>query len=312
MALPPVAVIGAGVAGLACAASLHAAGRSVVVFDKGRGLGGRLATRRQDGVQWDHGAQYLTAGTEEFARILDGLPVWQASGEGNWRVGAPSQNALVKPWAEHIDIRLSTRVTSIARHDGGWVLACEDGSVSKRFPVLAVTAPAPQTAALLPAGFSFPGLAAVTMSPCWTLMVATRRPLDVPPYLTQPHQEVAWMAADHTKPGRRQELGQYVLQASGDWSRCHLELAPDAAAEQLLGFFATVVKQPMELVTAQAHRWRYALTERPLGQPCVYEPESGLGLAGDWCLGHKAEHAYLSGRALADAIKEERRVAMAG
>ncbi len=296
------AVIGAGVAGLACAAALCRAGLDVVVFDKGRGIGGRLATRRRDGLQWDHGAQYLTAEGEDFARHLDGLPVWAASGNPRWRVGSPSQNALVKRWAEGIDVRVSVRITSMTRERGLWLLTNEKGTLVGEYQHVALTVPAPQAIDLLPAELQMDELTAVTMQPCWTLMAAAERALEVPAYLREPHADVAWVASDHTKPGRNASAGQYVLQASADWSRRHLEADEFEARRRLLELFGLVTGGEDEITFAQAHRWRFALTDQPLGTPCVYLPDQQLGLAGDWCLGHKAEHAYLSGRSLADAI----------
>ena len=55
-----VAVIGAGLAGLSCATALQAAGVVVRVYEKSRGPAGRMSTRRGDGWQCDHGAQYFT------------------------------------------------------------------------------------------------------------------------------------------------------------------------------------------------------------------------------------------------------------
>jgi renalase len=51
-----------------------------------------------------------------------------------------------------------------------------------------------------------------------------------------------------------------------------------------------------------AHRWRYALVERPLGEPCLWDEALRLGLCGDWCLGPRVEAAWMSGRALAAAL----------
>jgi len=66
----PIAIIGAGMAGLACARHLAQAGHAPIIFDKGRGIGGRLATRRAEGLQFDHGAQYVNAHTPGFAALL--------------------------------------------------------------------------------------------------------------------------------------------------------------------------------------------------------------------------------------------------
>ena len=72
-----VLILGAGLSGLKAARDLQAAGRSVLVLDKGRGVGGRAATRRWDGVPVDHGAQFFTARSAEFrAQVAD----WIARG----------------------------------------------------------------------------------------------------------------------------------------------------------------------------------------------------------------------------------------
>ena len=56
-----IAIIGAGISGCSCAHQLTQAGHQVTVVEKGRGVGGRMATRRMDGARIDHGAQFFTA-----------------------------------------------------------------------------------------------------------------------------------------------------------------------------------------------------------------------------------------------------------
>jgi renalase len=70
-------IVGAGLSGLKAASDLHAAGHRVLVLDKGRGIGGRAATRRWDGVPVDHGAQFFTARSDEFRAQTDD---WLARG----------------------------------------------------------------------------------------------------------------------------------------------------------------------------------------------------------------------------------------
>ena len=76
-------------------------------------------------------------------------------------------------------------------------------------------------------------------------------------------------------------------------------LRPHARRRLLLLAALPPTPAPIHL---QAHRWRYSLVERPLGEPCLWLPEARLGLAGDWCFGGRAEAAFDSGRALATAI----------
>ncbi|WP_035656905.1 FAD-dependent oxidoreductase, partial [Bradyrhizobium sp. STM 3809] len=84
--LHPIAIVGAGMTGLACARRLAAAGQAVVLFDKGRAPGGRLATRRAESFQFDHGAQYVTARDSGFAAALADLVAGGAAAP--WETGA--------------------------------------------------------------------------------------------------------------------------------------------------------------------------------------------------------------------------------
>ena len=68
-----IAIVGAGMAGLSCAQSLQQAGYKVVVIDKSRGLGGRMATRRLQGTHADHGVCYLKPKSAEFQELLNQL-----------------------------------------------------------------------------------------------------------------------------------------------------------------------------------------------------------------------------------------------
>ena len=82
-----VAIIGAGMAGLAAARLLREAGASCTIFDKSRGLGGRMATRRTGDFSFDHGAQYFTARGPRFRALVDD---WSAAGHAAGWYGGPS------------------------------------------------------------------------------------------------------------------------------------------------------------------------------------------------------------------------------
>ena len=72
-----IVIVGAGIAGLLAAQTLKRAGKDVLVVDKGRGVGGRMATRRVGAGVIDHGAQFFTVRSERFGALV---AEWQAAG----------------------------------------------------------------------------------------------------------------------------------------------------------------------------------------------------------------------------------------
>lgn len=297
-----VAVVGAGIAGAACAHVLRRAGIRVRVFDKGRGVGGRLATRRTEDWQWDHGVQSITASDPGFARWVEGLSDWSCDEPELGKVGAPTQNQLVKGLLEDIPTQLATQVLEIFRGEqGDWSIRTSPTSVHAGFDAVVLAIPAPQSRKLIDSPAIFPELEHVRISPCWALMIATPVALQVPKTLSAPHEHVAWLAADHTKPGRPESGGHYVLHASAAWSERNLEITPDQAKTQLIEYFQAITSAP-QIDYAVAHRWRYALTATPLGDSCLFDESAFIGACGDWCLGARVEHGFLSGVALAERM----------
>ena len=311
-----IGIIGAGVAGIACARALAAAGCGVIVVDKGRGVGGRCATRRGDAGNFDHGAQYLSARDAAFkthvGRSIEAgsVAAWTVAGadfnDGETRyVGTPGMSALVKADAEGLDVRVRIEVEGVGRlGDGRWRLR-GTGAPDEAFDALVCTAPAPQTGRLFDGRVA---LDRVRMAPCWTLMAAFVRPL--PPLLSPGRAivrsktgPIASAARETSKPGRAGAPERWVVHAAPDWSGARLENDREAMVPALLDAFAALVGVDLPVLAhAAAHRWRYAEVTAPLGPPCLALEGGTLLAAGDWCLGPRIEAAFTSGRAAAAAI----------
>lgn len=306
--MSPVVVIGAGIAGLACARRLADAGLSPLVLDKGRGIGGRVATRRAGDFQFDHGAQYVTAQNAGFAAVLGAvraagdLADWPDD-EGRRRsVGTPGMSALPKALGRGLDIRQNTQVTRVERTSEGWALHMADSVLHAARVV--VTVPAPQVAGLL--GPDHPLVAAlspVRLAPCLTLMAAIAAPA---PFTSRQDRDdpLAWIAQDSAKPGRPQGAATlWVAQAGQDFSQAHLERDTAAIAAAMLPLLCDRLGASPDRVThAAAHRWRYARVTQALGQPFLTDATGTLHLGGDWCIGPRIEAAWDSGSAIAADI----------
>ena len=328
-----IAIIGAGIAGLSAARRFAEAGETVRLYDKGRGPGGRLSTRRAQTpvgeVRWDHGAQYFTvrskAFSEEVVRLRDEGAVsrWRPRladirkrPEG-WTVGVrpsqddrealfvgtPAMNAVIKALANGLDMAWGRRVTGLRRDGGSWRLDFEDGGSEGPFETVVCAVPAEQASVLL-AGAS-PDLAAEAAgahsAPCWAVMAA----FDTPPRIAWDGANVsggalAWAARDSSKPGRG-AAEAWVLHASAEWSRANTDLDRDAAAARLVAEFRDITGLP-EPAFAGAHRWLYAKVETAAGSLYGWDGSARIAAIGDWRSGPRVESAWLSGQALADDL----------
>ncbi len=306
-----IAIVGAGIAGLACASKLKKSGHNPIIFDKGRGVGGRLATRRTStGLQFDHGAQYVTAKTESFGHILqaaeqDGyLGTWE-SDVGDKKVGLPGMNGLAKHLASGLEINLNSQVSSLRETVDGIEIRTNDQI--HRFKTAVVTVPAPQALTLL--GRQHPlsaELAKVEMQPCLTLMAAfnhnseelfaARRDVEDP---------IAWIALDSSKPGRTSE-NCWVAQAGPEWSENYLEEElPNISARILPMLCDRIGLDVSAAIHSVAHRWRYSVVSRPLEKPFIKDDMGSLYFGGDWCLEARVEAAWTSGNAIAEDILKQ-------
>ena len=299
-----IAIIGSGVAGLSCARRLADAGLRAVVLDKGRGIGGRVATRRADpDMQFDHGAQHIKATNPAFEAVLEqakesgALARWSLCDGTTRYVGTPGMTGFAKFLGQGIDIRQKTEVTALSSGDRGWDV--QIGDTFETYDIVASTIPSPQAEALvgthLPAAFD-----TVRYDPCLTLMVGLMTPPDLPVTATNPTDAFGWIARDSGKPGRP-EAECWVAQANPDWSVAHLEYSKnDICALMLAPFLEHAGLSAPDVAYASAHRWRYAQVATPLGASFVSNKGGTLYAGGDWCLGSKVEHAWQSGTAMAD------------
>lgn len=262
-------------------------------------------------------------------RVLDALGQVLAATtplpDPHW-VPTPGMQQLLQHWAQGLlaqgdaTLLLDHQVTRLERdalQRQRWQLRTEsaDGAVQVLggFDQVVVALPQPQALALLnhtPVHAQWAArLDKVTIAPCWALMVAY--PLAVPssstpwgPYWSaarSSHHRISWLARETSKVGRG-GVERWTVQASPVWSAEHLHDDADRIAGKLLKGFAEITGIRATPGHTVVHRWRHAQTQTPLGQPCLWDAKTGLGVCGDWCLGHRVEDAFVSGLELALAM----------
>lgn len=299
-----LAIIGAGVAGLAAARTLRQSWPelSVTVYEKRAGVGGRVATSRRAGYAFDHGAQYLKTATPELLRLVTqelpagelydiAKPVWVFNGAGTIAEGDPAQNAdpkwtyhsglnlLSKLLAEQITVRNETEIAALKHHeaDQQWALIDANGVTLDMVDYVLLTPPAPQTAALLAASDFDAGLkqallaalAPVSYRRCISLAYAYERRIERQFYAlvnTDRAHPISWLALEHDKGPQRCPPGHSLLLA---------QMAPPFSIEHW--------ETPTEIVAPIVAHQISTLLGEALGEPL-------------WCDRHDWQYALPDGR----------------
>lgn len=304
-------------AGLSAGHALVRQGREVVVIDKGRGMGGRLANRRFGGAVFDHGAQFVSGKSplwNEFVRNWTKSGVLQewASAESSpvsgqsALVGKPAMTAIAKQLAEGLDVRRQHKAAAIHSVKGDWMVEMEDGPTLYSSSLL-ITSPIPQTLDLLDAGeTSLPQwqrqrMESVTYEKCFAVMAVLkdRSAIPSPGFVQLDDGPISWMA-DNQQKGIS-DVPAVTIHASPEYSAMNWNRDRSAVAREILQAAQPWLGVPV--VNFQVHGWRYSRPSQTVVESCwVLSYDPFLVLAGDAFGGASVEGAVLSGLAASDVL----------
>jgi renalase len=320
-----IAIIGAGISGLTLAAEL-AGQAEVTLFEKARGVGGRMSTRYADPFYFDHGTQFFTARTEAFQRFLapllaSGLVApwegkvitFEAGGKISDRlwfephyVATPNMNSLCKHMAAGRAVTLGTEVAPLAEKTAeGWHLTDKEGKTLGQYDWVISTAPPVQTQRLFAAHLDpKKPLPAPQLLGCYTLMFGFNTPWDKPWMAAKIHDRpLEWVAVNSTKPGRNRAVTSLVVHSSNAWAEAHIDDDMAEAERFLRSEFESITGIDTSAASyVSCHRWRYALVaeQQPFG-PYI-DPARGLASTGDWCTASRIEDAWSNAVTLAQML----------
>jgi len=317
----PIAIIGTGIAGLSAARALKDAGHVVQLFDKSRGSGGRMSSKRSDAGSLDMGAQYFTARDRRF---VNEVQRWQANGcAEQWKpqlynfksgqltpspdeqirwVGTPRMSAITRALLDDLPVQFGCRITEVFQGKHHWNLLDADGESHGPFSHVIIATPAPQATALLAAAPKLASVAAgVKMDPTWAIALAFDKPLDTPMEgCFVQDSPLDWLARNRSKPGRDTTLDTWVLHATSTWSKQHLDLSKEAVIEHLHGAFAELLHSAMPAPSfTLAHRWLYARPSTSHEFGVLADADLVLYVCCNWCLSGCVEGAWLCGKEVA-------------
>jgi hypothetical protein len=320
-------IVGAGISGLLAGKILSQAGLEVLILEKSRGFGGRMATRRFGGGVFDHGAQFFTAREPGFQHRVDRwvkddtARVWFGSRSNAIDqpekvlhpryCGSMGMANIAKRLARGLEVRLNTRVLSVSREGSAWTMSTEDG---KGFSAsnLILTAPVPQALNLLEAGgVELPeqeheALRGIVYHPCIAGLFLLEGPsaIPAPGGMKLEPGDIQWLG-DNSQKGISPDVTAVTIHAAPDFSRRNFELPADEISDMLVSAAAAWLGQ--DIRDWQIHKWRYSQPEKTY--PRRYMEAAGLEglyMAGDAFGGAKIEGAALSGAAAANHLLEKR------
>jgi len=316
-------VVGAGISGLLVAQAMQRDGREVIVIEKGRGFGGRMATKIIGDTRYDHGAQFITTREPRFRERVetwlskDLVQPWYKGPQGNMRyVGKDGMKSVAGYVGAQLKIQSSEHVTYIHFADGQWKVTTKphgsDATKHYTSDFLVLTAPVPQSLKLLDESNieidydEEDELRRITYKKC----IAVLAQLDGPAGLSNPgamdlnHRLLRWIG-DNSVKGITGIPGCVTLHSSPAYADAHWDSPDEVRVPPLLEAAKPFLKS--DVVETVCHRWGFSEPNRlyhekqPFRKAFFLDPALRLGLCGDGFGGGRIEAAAMSGLALADA-----------
>jgi renalase len=327
-----IAIIGAGVSAAAAVSVLEQQKCQVSVFEKSRGPGGRMSSKRALAGSLDLGAQYFTARDADF---LTQVELWREQGLVQpWQmqpwvyehgvlsrsddqqtryVGTSTMHQMLVPAFAHVETHYQCKInelsfitTNASSHSHGqWQLCSEQGECYGGFDALLLTCPPEQSHQLLLGAPICSQIPRHSLLPCWAVLLELAAPSGVTmDAIFVKDGTASWIARQSAKPGRQsarlmdveQAPEQWVVHFSAEFTARELEASAERISELAAAELSRVLGRRVDVAAALCHRWLYASYNKDIA-PCgvLYDAKMQLALAGDWTLGGRVENAWLSG-----------------
>ena len=321
-----IAIIGAGLAGLTIANTLKDL-VDITIFEKSRGVSGRMSTRYADPYYFDHGAQYFTAKSDEFKAFLQPMidnsivREWQASfaeisnreiinnrtwgSNYNHYVGSPRMNAIAQYLAKDLNVQLNTEVSSVTKSNKLWSIYDRDKNSLGVYDWVVFAVPSDQLKELLPQDIYFyEHISSIKMNSCFSLMLGYSKDIDLGFDSALVHDEIiSWISLNSSKP-ERPTASCILVHSSNHWADKHIDDNREKILEIIFDRTKNILDTNLDDPDYKTlHAWRYANIQKQNTQGFFIEEKQTIAACGDWCIKGRVESAFTSGFRLANQIK---------
>lgn len=321
-----IAIIGAGLSGLTAAKKLKNVA-DITLFEKSRGVSGRISTRRAEPYQFDHGAQFFKVRSDLFQSFID--PMIEAGVVERWDarfveivngditqkrqwgadyphyVGVSGMNAVGKWLSQDLVINCNTRVSNMVKQGNQWSLYDEQDKELGVFDWVISSLPAEQAAVLLPSTSAFDQqLKSVTMKSCFSLMLGFKDDLSLTfDAALVRGVNISWISVNSSKPGRNSDHYCLLVHSTNNWADAHIDDDRVQVLDYLCRQTSDVIGQDVSRADYKAvHGWRFANIDKQNGETHLVDQEACIGVCGDWLIQGRVEAAFISGHELANSL----------
>ena len=299
-----VAIIGTGMSGLTAA---HYLGQQydITLFEKSRGVSGRMSTRYADPYQFDHAAPFFTARSKLFRRFLKPLKdtgvvqEWAPKiktlelGKKPYKriwfekhyVAAPKMNDLCKYLLRDHMIHVGTEIQPLSKYENGWLLQDKKGQAYGAYDIVISTAPAVQAYNLLPENFEDRDeINIVKMVGAHSFMLGFKEQPELNFEAAKVKNNIIeWIFVNSSKPERKTDFS-LLVKTNPEWAEKHIDDDMDISEQNISDALMELLNIDVSQADHKAlHRWRYAHTEISLDRDYMWDEKLQIGVCGDWC-----------------------------
>ncbi|PPR77688.1 MAG: hypothetical protein CFH01_01407 [Alphaproteobacteria bacterium MarineAlpha2_Bin1] len=320
-----IAIIGSGLSGLTLATNLINYAE-VIIFEKSRGVGGRLATRRINDFNFDHGAQFFTVKTKEFRNLVTLLEEknvvqrWDArfaeydmskvTHSHQWNseyphyVGVPNMNSIGKYLSKNLNIRLNTKINKITSDKNSLEVFDDEGNSQGNFDWVLFAIPPKQIIETIPRNFKYyDKIKNLDMLGCYSLLLGFDNKIELPfDAALVTRAKISWISINSTKPLRPKNFTM-VINSTNKWADENMNMPDDKVKKFLLNETSKILNKNLSnLKVIDLQRWRYAnISRQKLAKPLI-DKENRIGVCGDWCIQGRVEFAFISSKKVVEEI----------
>ena len=295
-----IAIIGAGFSGCNLYNNLKEKFEDITIFEKSRGVGGRLSTKYIEDKFIDHGTSSLIPITDDLKMFcLDLSSNGVVKAKYDEFIPKNGINAICKFLIDEKDLIKNTKITKAQNIDNKWILEDENHNIYKDFDLLFITIPAPQILQMkIELSNEFKEkLSHIKYDSIFSLILHSNEDIKLDKSVLYENPDIQNII-NNSRKYQYKDFSSYVIHSTKEFANCVNEKTKEEICEIFLTNFDDDTKELIEKFTMISHLWKYAFAKTSLDMPYFLNDEKNLGICGDFFNHSNMEAALLSSELL--------------